>query len=109
MTVSQERIKAICEERKLPIYTVEAALKFSNGYLMHERAKEFPYDRLCKIAEYLNVPVEALTDAYNIDSSTLDLTADELSIISLFRAADNHDKATIRQILSRYKGDSDAV
>ena len=103
MTLSQQRIKAICEQRKLPIYAAEAALGFSNGYLMHERAKDFPYDRLAKIAEYLGVSVDVLTDTVKADNSAIGLSAEEWDVITRYRLADDYDKGTIQHILSRYK------
>lgn len=57
---SVERVKAICKERKIPIYKLESDLDFSNGYIGQLRKGVFPADRLLKIANYLGVTTDYL-------------------------------------------------
>ena len=57
---SVENVKAICKERKIPISKLEKDLGFANGYLSQLRKGVFPYDRLKKIADYLDVSVDYL-------------------------------------------------
>lgn len=57
---SVERVKAICAERKIPIYKLEKDLEFGNGYISQLKKGTFPADRLAKIADYLNLSVEFL-------------------------------------------------
>lgn len=57
---SVERVRAICKERKIPIYKLEKDLGFSNGYIGQLRKGVFPADRLAAIAEYLAVTPEFL-------------------------------------------------
>ena len=58
---SVERTKKLCKERNIPISRLEKDLGFANGYIGQLRKGSFPYDRLLKIAKYLNVPVDYLT------------------------------------------------
>lgn len=53
-----EYVRAICQERKIPISTLEKDCGFSNGYLNPKKLQKIPYDRAIKIAEYLNLSVE---------------------------------------------------
>ena len=55
-----ERVKAICAERKIPIYKLEKDLEFGNGYISQLKKGTFPANRLAKIADYLNLSVEFL-------------------------------------------------
>ena len=53
-----EYVRTICQERKIPISTLEKDCGFSNGYLNPKKLQKIPYDRAIKIAEYLNLSVE---------------------------------------------------
>lgn len=57
---SVSRVKAICKERKIPIYKLEKDLGFANGYIGQLKKGTFPDERLALIAEYLNVSIEYL-------------------------------------------------
>lgn len=57
---SVERIKMLCNERKIPISRLEKELGFSNGYIGQLRKGTLPADRLALIAQYLNVSTEYL-------------------------------------------------
>lgn len=59
---SVERVKKICKERKIPISRLEKELGFANGYIGQLRKGSFPFDRLVKIADYLNLKIEDLMD-----------------------------------------------
>lgn len=58
---SVERVKAICKERKIPIYRLEKDLGYANGYIGQLRKGTFPDNRLLEIASYLHVPASELT------------------------------------------------
>lgn len=62
---SVEKTKKLCKERNIPISRLEKDLGFANGYIGQLRKGSFPYDRLLKIAKYLNVPVDYLTGQDN--------------------------------------------
>lgn len=53
-----ERIKAICEARKIPISRLERDCGFGNGYF--RQLKKIPDDRLARVAEYLDVSADYL-------------------------------------------------
>ena len=57
---SVDRVKAICKERKIPIYKLESDLDFSNGYISGLKKGRLPDDRLAKVAKYLKVDVSFL-------------------------------------------------
>lgn len=50
-----DRIKSICKERKIAISKLESYCGYGNGYISSLKKGTLPYDRLCKIADYLNV------------------------------------------------------
>ena len=58
-----EKVIEICKERDIPITRLEKDCGFSNKYITNLKRGTFPYDRLVKIAEYLNVPLSSLSDA----------------------------------------------
>lgn len=55
-----ERVKAICKERKIPVYKLEKDLGFSNGYISQLKKGSLPDDRLERVADYLDVSVAYL-------------------------------------------------
>ena len=57
-----ERVKAICKERKIPISKLESDCGFANGYIGQLRKGTFPNDRLLKISDYLNIPIDYILD-----------------------------------------------
>ena len=57
---SVERVKALCKERKVPVYKLERDLGFSNGYIGQLRKGIFPADRLAAIAGYFGVTTASL-------------------------------------------------
>ncbi len=57
-----EKVKSICKERHIPITKLEKDCGFSNGYIRRLRKGKFPFDRLVKVAEYLDIPLSDLSD-----------------------------------------------
>lgn len=55
-----ENIKDICEKRKLPISRLEADADIANGIIGHWKHATPRLNSLIKVAEALDVPVEAL-------------------------------------------------
>ena len=53
-----DRIKQICNERRIPISRLEKACGFANGYIGQLKKGSLPDDRLVKIADYLGVTPE---------------------------------------------------
>lgn len=62
-----ERIKSICNEKKISISKLEKECGFSNGYLSHLSKGSLPDDRLNIIANYLNVSIVFLIYGYEAD------------------------------------------
>ena len=60
---SVSRVKALCKERKIAISRLEKELGFANGYIAQLRKGVFPDDRLKKIAEFFELPLEYFTDS----------------------------------------------
>ena len=61
MTETQERIAKLCKEKGIVVSQLEKELGLSNGYINGERKREFPHDRLAKIANALGVTTDYLT------------------------------------------------
>lgn len=57
---SVERVKAICKEKRIPIYKLEKDLGYANGYISQLKKGTFPADRLHEIADYIGVSVDYL-------------------------------------------------
>ena len=71
-----DRVKAICKERKIPIYKLEKDLGFSNGYVRGLKLGAFPSDKVKPIADYLNVTVDFITDGRDVESEFTSEQAD---------------------------------
>ena len=89
---SVERVKAICAERKIPIYKLEKDLEFGNGYISQLKKGTFPANRLAKIADYLNLSVEFLLTGEEKEKAPSDTGEGEISEgrlkAAFFRGAD---------------------
>lgn len=59
---SVQRVKMICKERKIAISKLEKSCGFSNGYLNSLTKGKIPYDKMVKIAEFLNVSVSFIAE-----------------------------------------------
>lgn len=60
MIESQERIIRLCEKKGIAVSQLEKDIKASNGYIKATRIREFPTDRLSKIADILGVTTDYL-------------------------------------------------
>lgn len=56
-----EIIKNKCDERLTSVRKLELALKLSNGYIKKQTAPMSNYGKAKQIADFLDIPVEALT------------------------------------------------
>lgn len=56
-----EIIKKSCNERLISVRKLEQTLGFANGYIKNLTTPMINYPRAKKIADFLNIPVEALT------------------------------------------------
>ena len=57
---SVEFVRSICQQRRIPISTLEKACGFSNGYLNPKKMARIPYDRALLIGKYLNIPASTI-------------------------------------------------
>lgn len=55
-----ERVIKICKERNIPISKIERDCGFSNGYLKGLKRGDLTYEKLIKVADYLNESPEWL-------------------------------------------------
>lgn len=120
MTIS-ERVKSLCKERGIPVYQLERALGFSNGYFAGLIRGNVPYDRAVMVAEYFDVPVEyVLTgenpkytaesgNTYYLDEKTAEVAQeifDDPDLHALFDAAKDSSPENLRlaaEMLKRLK------
>lgn len=88
---SVESVKTICKERKIPISKLEKDLGFSNGYISQLRKGVFPYDRLKKIADYLDVSVGYLGGEEDAvaEEKPIDLKAEFNRLEKLLKSGEN--------------------
>lgn len=100
---SVERVKAICKERKIPIYKLERDLDFGNGYIGQLKKGMFPADRLAAIAEYLSVSTDYLITGEEKENLTF-----EYGWFSPLRFWDkiNSDRGLFMHYFLRYWSDS---
>lgn len=98
---SVEKVKAICKERKLPIYRLEKELGYANGYIGQLKKGSFPDDRLVEIANYLNVTTAYLTGEEKKENPTVsgEVNYTDMELLSAFKSADDATKQAIRLIL----------
>lgn len=57
---SVEFVRSICQQRRIPVSTLEKACGFSNGYLNPKKMTRIPYDRAVLIGNYLNIPASKI-------------------------------------------------
>ena len=77
MSASQDRIIQLCREKGISARQLEMQLGFSNGYIRTKREREYPTDRLSKIANALGVSVDYLI--YGEDDHLAKVNRDFLS------------------------------
>lgn len=103
MTVG-DFIKTIAKEKGASAAKIERDLGFSNGYIGTSRDSSFPYERLVKIAEYLDVSPEYLWSRGESASNSFSgpvLSDDESTLLITFRQLDEYDRG---QALGIIKG-----
>lgn len=124
----KEIVEKICDEKGISVREAERKAGLKARTIQHWDASDPSGEKLYRIATALEVPIERLLMAYHdeddiafqrlvhieelymeIDklkkSSSL-LSDEEKNVIELYRKADEHDKETVKQILSRYREDT---
>ena len=97
MTVG-EYIKSVARSEGTSAAKIERDLGFSNGYIGTVRDSSFPYERLLKIAEYLDVSADYLWTCGESASNTFSgpaLSEDESDLLVMFRKLDPNDRGKL--------------
>ena len=104
MTVG-DFIKTIAKEKGTSAAKIERDLGFSNGYIGTSRDSSFPYERLVKLADYLDVSPEALFYpmmnplCLSPFGSSMNMTVARLSVLSkAFCSVTNIKKPSLRLV-----------
>jgi len=97
-----ERVLKLCNERGVSIARLERECGFGNGYLGKKKGS-FPIDRLQKIADYFDVPLEYLVSGvgYYEDPETARIAQeikDNEELKGLFSAARDASPKTLNTI-----------
>ena len=114
-----DRIKQICNERRIPISRLEKACGFANGYIGQLKKGSLPDDRLVKIADYLGVTPEYIQTGtepgeYYISSETAKIAQwifNNRDMRLLFESAQGNSPENLRlaaELLERMKKTNDA-
>lgn len=90
-----DRIRELCRENNMSITTLEQELCFSNGSIT--KPKVIPSDRLFKIAQYFNVPMEYLLGATRPSCDYLSI--DEKILIECYRDSDVATRDLLKRIV----------
>lgn len=97
-----EFLKSILKERHIPMSRIERDLGFANGYIGQLRKGTFPYDRLVKIADYLEVSPDYLASCGAASAAVpldMELSDAESELLSGFRQLSDEDRdAVLRTI-----------
>lgn len=101
---SVQFVREICEERNIPISTLERECGFSNGYLNPKKLKKLPYDRAAAIGEYLGISAERIltgTEQKNAPAPSRRDILDEIDIAFYgdFRELTEEQKEAVRDMV----------
>lgn len=97
MTVG-DFIKSVARSKGTSAAKIERELGFSNGYIGTVRDSSFPYDRLLRIAEHLDVSPEYLWSCGESAANTFagpSLSDDESDMLVAFRKLDTYDRGQL--------------
>ncbi|MBR0081577.1 MAG: hypothetical protein IJP98_02420 [Clostridia bacterium] len=101
-----EYVRKVCEDRNIPVSTLEKECGFSNGYLNPKKSpKKIPYERAVLICQRLSIPLSTL--GYPDDESIFHFSQDEIMFIHSFRRLSKSNQRTVLDnihfLLSRQK------
>lgn len=97
------KIKALCEERGVKISRLERECGFSNASLAALRNEDVTFDRVVKIANYFNVPIEYFISE---DSGTQENTDEATRLYSLYVQSSPEIRSAIETLLKSQLHDS---
>lgn len=102
------RIRQLCVRRSTSITKIEKALGYGNGTVgsWKNAKKKAPFERVEEIADYLNVPVSALTgDGEEAKKPTVkddELSEYDMEIMELLRLVPEERKPNVTAILKEH-------
>lgn len=120
----KDKVENLCRDRGISVRQLEKIAGLKDRTIQHWDKSEPSGQKIYSVAKALNVPIEELLSVYSPDlervayvqklqmeleelkKSSAVLSAEESSLIQLFRKADAHDRIVIFQILSRYQEDT---
>ena len=96
-----EQIRKLARERKTSLTKIETDLKFGNGMIgkWAKAPKSPPYDKLRKIAEYLNISVESLVGEEKTSAPLPDAEVRMEKIKEIEALLDKMDDETIADVI----------
>lgn len=106
MATFAERFTLLRKESRLTQEEIAKRLGVSKGTIgNYESGAREPkdFETLEMIADFFNCDIDFLIGRKN---TRPEYTLEEMTIIELYRKADDYDKATVKQVLSRYKEDT---
>lgn len=123
----KDKIYQLCKEKGVTVRELEREACLKERTIQHWDKSEPSAYKVQRVACVLKVPIEELLSVYNpglerlayietlrmeieeLKKSSTVLSEEERELIDLYRKADEHDKATIRLILSRYQQDTTSM
>jgi len=97
-----DRLKQLREESHLTQIELAKKLRMSNGAIgNYESGARHPrQEDMEAIADFFNVSIDYLVGR---SDKKPELSLEEKWIVELYRKADQHDRETVKQVLSRYE------
>ncbi len=92
------RIKTLIKKQGKTIKEVEKDLNLGNGSISKWDKSSPKLENILKIANYLNTSIDYLATGKEIE-----ISPEDKNILELYHKADEIDKQTINNVLSRYK------
>ena len=95
-----ERIKSICEQRKIAISKLEKECGFSNGYIGQLRKGSMPDDRLRIVADFLKISAEELSTGEK--PSIPNFEPEHLELIEMYSKLNKEQKDAVLNLLHAF-------
>lgn len=86
-----DKIKFFAKKKGTTLAQIERDLGFSQGYIRRWDTQKPAYDRILKVANHLEIPIEYLTE-------TTEISTQEAELISFYRKSDKPGKDAIMSI-----------
>lgn len=107
---SVELVKNICVERKIPISKLEKECGFCNAYIRGLREGVFPADRLYKISNFLNLPIEYLiTGNMPKEENEILFDSELMDLISMYSKLSEKEKTLLLSLLNELTKDREEL